>query len=384
MNEINPWAVLLLGVILGAFLAWRLTGTATGRLSKEARQSQSLSFDSPEMLEMLASSAIVLSPSNTALRATPGAQVLGLLENRRLVHAPLQKLVDAARSSQNIESIEAELSTGLRANTVFVSARARNIGDGNVLLLVDDRTEARRLDETRRDFVANISHELKTPIGAISLLSEAIADASGDPVMIEKFTKSLSKEAKRLTGLVKDVIQLSRFQSAEIPKSAELVDLGDVIEEAAERNSFRAERNNVRINALAPRGITVIGDQEMLITAVKNLIENAIIYSDEMDTVGVGIQVNGNVAEISVTDTGLGISEEDQKRIFERFYRVDPSRSRQTGGTGLGLSIVKHVALSHNGEVSVFSKPGVGSTFTLRLPLADTKIVVNDSDRSGE
>jgi two-component system sensor histidine kinase SenX3 len=275
-----------------------------------------------------------------------------------------------------------ELETGLRGNTIFITATATNLGDGNVLLLVDDRTEARRLEETRRDFIANISHELNTPIGAISLLSEAINDATGDPVALDKFTKSIRKEAKRLAALVTDVIQLSRYQSVEIRSNSELVELSGVVEEAVERNSFKADQKNIKVNFLAPEGIEVAGDREMLIVALKNLIENAIIYSDENDAVGVGLKVEKDVAEISVTDNGVGLDAEEQNRIFERFYRVDPSRSRETGGTGLGLSIVKHVALSHNGEVRVFSKPGVGSTFTLRLPLADRNIVVSDADRT--
>jgi two-component system sensor histidine kinase SenX3 len=307
---------------------------------------------------------------------------MGLLRVRSLRHAELLALVDRARESNGIESLDVEIDTGIRGASIFVNARATKLGDSNVLLLVEDRTEARRLDETRRDFIANISHELKTPIGAISLLSEAIKDAEGDPVMLEKFTKSLRKEAKRLASLVNDVIQLSRYQSVEMQSHAEMVDLAAVVEEAVERNAFKAEQKNIEIKFLAPAGITVVGDQEMLIVALKNLIENAIIYSEENDTVGVGLRVNEDVAEIAVTDNGVGLDAEEQNRVFERFYRVDPSRSRETGGTGLGLSIVKHVALSHNGEVRVFSKPGVGSTFTLRLPLADRTIVVSDSDRT--
>lgn len=383
MNDYQSWLGFALGFIVGAIVIGGLVSRVRKTVLEKFEQAQSLSDASTELLEVLAAAAVVVNGSNVAVRATQGGLAMGLLRNRSLIHDDLVELVNRARKSNAIEALDTELTTGLRHATIYVAARATNIGDGNVLLLVDDRTEAKRLDETRRDFIANISHELKTPIGAISLLAEAIADASDDPVALEKFTKSLSKEAKRLAGLVKDTIQLSRFQSAELQTSAELVDLSDVVEEAVERNAFRAERRNVKLNFLAPDGIRVIGDQEMLTVALKNLIENAIIYSEENDTVGVGLRVNGDVAEISVTDSGIGLDADEQKRVFERFYRVDPSRSRQTGGTGLGLSIVKHVALSHNGEVQVFSKPGVGSTFTLRLPLADTKIVVSESDRSG-
>ena len=382
MNDFQGLLQFVLGLGLGGIAVGALVLRFTKRVNEKLRQGQSISDASTELLEVLSSSAVILNPSNVAIRATQGAVAMGILRARSLKHPELSALADRARNSNGIETTDVELSTGLRGASIFVSARATNLGDGNVLLLVEDRTEARRLDETRRDFIANISHELKTPIGAISLLSEAINDAEGDPVMLEKFTKSLRKEAKRLASLVTDVIQLSRYQSVEMQSHVELVDLAAVVEEAVERNAFRADQKNIKINFLAPAGVTVVGDQEMLIVALKNLIENAIIYSEENDAVGVGLRVNEDVAEIAVTDNGVGLDAEEQNRVFERFYRVDPSRSRETGGTGLGLAIVKHVALSHNGEVRVFSKPGVGSTFTLRLPLADRNIVVSDSDRT--
>lgn len=382
MDNLQIWLWLGIGFALGAVIVGGTVLRVRQSVLDKFEQAQSLSDASAELLEVLSAAAVVLNPANVAVRATAGALAMGLLRNRELLHPELGNLVDQARQSGAIEALDTEIKTGLRNNSVFVAARATNIGDGNVLLLVEDRTEAKRLDETRRDFIANISHELKTPIGAISLLAEAIADASDDPETVKKFSKNLGKESKRLSNLVKDVIQLSRFQSAEIVTNAELVDLSTVISEAVERNSFRAERKNIKVRFLAPEGTEVIGDHEMLVVAVKNLIENAIIYSDEGETIGVGLKVGDGVAEISVSDTGIGIQQEDQKRIFERFYRVDPSRSRQTGGTGLGLSIVKHVALGHKGEVRVFSKPGVGSTFTLRIPLADTKIVVSETDRT--
>lgn len=382
MNDFQSFWLFLLGASFGGVVAGVIVSRIRKRGKEKNLQGQSMSDASAELLEVLSASAVVLNPSNVAVRATQAAMVMGLLRVRSLRHPELLALVERARESNGIESADVELSTGLRGANIFVNARATNLGDSNVLLLVEDRTEARRLDETRRDFIANISHELKTPIGAISLLSEAIKDAEGDPVMLEKFTKSLRKEAKRLAALVNDVIQLSRYQSVEMQSHVEMVDLAAVVEEAVERNSFKAEQKNIKINFLAPSGITVVGDQEMLIVALKNLIENAVIYSEENDTVGVGLRVNDDVAEIAVTDNGVGLDAEEQNRVFERFYRVDPSRSRETGGTGLGLSIVKHVALSHNGEVRVFSKPGVGSTFTLRLPLADKHIVVNESDRT--
>jgi two-component system sensor histidine kinase SenX3 len=237
------------------------------------------------------------------------------------------------------------------------------------MLLVDDRTESKQLEDTRRDFVANVSHELKTPIGAIGLLAEAIQGATDDSEMVKKFAESLQKESQRLANLVQELIQLSKVQGARVGENSTEVDLAAVITDAVDRNLLIAEQRNIRVVSSAEPGTVVMGDYEMLVTAVRNLIENAIVYSNPASQVGIGLKVVEGVAEIAVTDSGLGISESDQKRIFERFYRVDPSRSRETGGTGLGLSIVKHVSANHGGEVRLFSQPGVGSTFTLRLPI---------------
>jgi two-component system sensor histidine kinase SenX3 len=247
-------------------------------------------------------------------------------------------------------------------------ARAIALSDSNVLLLVEDNTESKRLDDTRRDFITNISHELKTPIGAISLLAEALVDASDDPVAVQKFSKSLRKESKRLSNLIKDVVQLSRIQSAEVVANAEVVDLSTVVMEALDRNSYRAESRNVKITYDAPEGVEVIGDPEMLTVAVKNLIENAILYSDEGAPVGVGLRQVDDVAEIVVTDSGLGIPQEDQARIFERFYRADNSRNRETGGSGLGLAIVKGLIEKHGGTIKASETKGGGATLSVRLP----------------
>lgn len=381
MNNTDAWLIFALGFGLGAVIVGGSVLRIRRNVLEKFEQAQSLSDGAAELLEVLSAAALVLNPANLAVRATQGALAFGLLQNRTLTSNDLVELVNKTRESNTIEALDTELTIGLSKDKVYITARAANIGDGNVLLIVDDRTEAKRLDDTRRDFIANISHELKTPIGAISLLAEALADAADDPDAVAKFSKSLGKESKRLSGLIKDVIQLSRIQSAEVVTNAEIVDLSTVVMEAVDRNSYRAENRGLKISYDAPEGIEVVGDPEMLTVAVKNLIENAIIYSDEGASVGVGLRSVDNVAEITVTDSGIGIANAEQGRIFERFYRVDPSRSRKTGGTGLGLAIVKHVALSHNGEVKLFSKTGVGSTFTLRIPRADKNIVVSESER---
>jgi len=322
-----------------------------------------------QVVDVLATAGVVLDKYNAVVRASPGAIQFGLVQNRRLIHGALVQLADQARASSGAVQLDTFLETGLRRERVWVEARAAKFGDDYVMLLVEDRTESKKLEETRRDFVANVSHELKTPVGAIGLLAEAIQGATDDPAMVKKFAESMQKESQRLANLVQELIQLSQVQGAKVGENSTEVDLATVISDAVDRNSLVSEQRNIKIATSAERGITILGDQEMLATAIRNLIENALVYSNEGSQVGVGLKVTDEVAEISVTDSGIGIPESEQDRIFERFYRVDPSRSRDTGGTGLGLSIVKHVAANHGGEVKLFSKVGVGSTFTLRLPL---------------
>lgn len=378
-NTLSLVLIALVSFVGGALIAWALLREV--RRDKQDNDASSQPADSAsDLLDVLASAGILLNGSNTVVRSTKNAQALGLIQSRMLAHDSLIDLVNSARVADGPCEVELELSTGLQSEPVWVSARAVHLAEGNVLLTVEDETEAKRLEETRRDFVANISHELKTPIGAISLLSEALVDAAEDPKMVKKFSTDLIKESKRLANLVQEIIQLSRLQSTDVIKNAQVLDLRNVILEAIERNSVLAERRAIRISADAPAGIFVLGDQEMLTVAVKNLIENAITYSDEGKQVGIGLRKKHGVAAIAVTDNGIGMTPEQQERVFERFYRADASRSRQTGGTGLGLAIVKHVSATHLGDVQVFSKPGVGSTFTLRLPVASVPAEEEDDE----
>jgi two-component system sensor histidine kinase SenX3 len=370
------------GLIVGAGFVLVLTRDYRKKQLEAIEAERAIPEGAVEILDLLTSAGVILNGSNTVVRATNGALALGLVQSRLLIHSELVRLVELVRGTGRNQVIEAELSTGLRGETIWVQARAARMDNNNVMLLVEDRTEAKRLEETRRDFVANISHELKTPIGAIGLLAEALQDATDDPAMVTKFAGNLYKESRRLGSLVQEIIQLSRLQSAELSKTGELVDLEGIVHESVERNQVIAEAKNISLEVDAPSGIVVYGDHEMLTMAVKNLIENAILYSDADSTVGLGLRAVDGVAEIAVTDHGVGIATEDQERIFERFYRVDPSRSRETGGTGLGLAIVKHVAANHRGEIKLFSQVGRGSTFTLRLPLADADI--NSENKDGQ
>lgn len=379
----NFWWIPL-AFVLGMSVMAVLTFFFRQEVVVKTPEAPDISEGAAELLEVLAEAGMVLSAKGTVVKATTSALAMGLIQDRYLQHEALDELVEKARLTNLVEVAEVELVAGfIGAKKLFVKARAVALEAGGVLLIVDDKTEAQRLDETRRDFMANISHELKTPVGAIGLLSEAILDNTGDVELVQKFSEKILKESKRLSALVKDIIQLSRIQAAETILTAELVDLDPVVREAIDRTAFKAERRKVKIEYLSEKGIRVIGDEEMLAVAFKNIIENAIVYSAVGAKVGVSLSKNGSVAEVKVVDSGVGISKEDQKRIFERFYRTDPARSRETGGTGLGLSIVKHVITSHLGEIKLSSKPGIGSTFTLRLPLADKKLVVKKKVSNG-
>jgi two-component system sensor histidine kinase SenX3 len=370
VNSFDVVAIILGGVlalVIGLVIGWFL-----GRQNKSVSESEPDSFPDlvGDVLELMGSVGIVVDGSSKVVGTNSWAESFGLVARGFLVHSELVDLVKRARSGSEIESFEGILRVGLAQEKVSVSAKSKLVEGDYVVLVLEDRTSDIRLDKTRRDFIENISHELKTPIGAIALLSEAIQEAGDDRAAVSKFAASLNKESSRLTFLVQDIIKLSRLQSEEVIADAELIDLNEVVADAIDRNEQLAANRKIRLVSEQAPKLEVFGNKEMLITAVKNLVENAISYSEPGTSVGIGCSAKESIAEITVTDSGAGISPENQERIFERFYRADPSRSRETGGTGLGLSIVKHVAKTHRGEIKLFSQVGVGSTFTLRVPLA--------------
>ncbi|KRV51139.1 histidine kinase [Wenjunlia vitaminophila] len=328
------------------------------------------------VLSVLRSSAVVLDEADTVVKASSAAYALGLVRGGRLAVDRMLQMARETRRDGEIRQIELDLprrGSG-RGEALAVSARVAPLGSRLVLLLVEDLTEARRIEAVRRDFVANVSHELKTPVGALSLLSEAVMDASDDPEAVIRFAGRMQVESTRLTNLVQELIDLSRVQNDHPMQDAEPVAVDDLVNEAVDRCRSQANTKQITMASGPAPGLRVFGNRGQLAAALGNLVENAVNYSPSRTRVGIAgrrITAGGvNLVEISVTDQGIGIPERDRERIFERFYRVDPARSRATGGTGLGLSIVKHVAASHGGEVTVWSAEGQGSTFTLRLPEA--------------
>ena len=241
---------------------------------------------------------------------------------------------------------------------------------GPVALVLEDVTEARRVEAVRRDFVANVGHELKTPVGALALLAEAIEGAADDPEAVQRFAGRIAHEADRLGRLVRELIDLSRLQGGEPLPELVPVEIDTVLAEAVDRTRTAARAKDLEIVVGGQAGLVVRGVESQLATAVTNLLANAVAYSAGSDRIAVAARARSGFAEIAVTDSGIGIPRNDRTRVFERFYRVDQSRASSTGGTGLGLAIVKHVASNHGGSVTVWSEEGLGSTFTLRVPLA--------------
>lgn len=359
------------GFLLGA-------GSAIAIMTAHRRGQRAVAVVTPtvpegadEVIDSLESAGIVLDASNNVLKASTGALAFGLVWNQALMHPELVALVDKVRRDGEPIARELHLSRGpFGEASIYVFVRVARLGTRFVLVLAEDRTESYRLEEVRRDFVANVSHELKTPIGAVSLLAEALESAAKEPAEVKRFAKRLSIEAERLARISHEIIELSRLQASDVLHEAVVVDVDSVIAQALDRNRVAAEKHGISLVSGGDAGAEVFGDTDLLVTAVHNLIANAIQYSPDNSRVGVGVSHADGVVEIAVTDQGVGIPEAERDRVFERFFRVDAARSRNTGGTGLGLAIVKHVVQNHGGDVRVWSHTGSGSTFTIRLPEA--------------
>jgi two-component system, OmpR family, sensor histidine kinase SenX3 len=365
---------LLLGV-LAAVLLRRRAPSPAGLRGSNGLAPESVPHVPPssvDVIDALPVAVAVCDADDDVVLANRSAVDLGVVRGRRLLVGELRALVRDTRRDGAAHEVELELSGGRLARLPeAVRARLAPVGRaGHVALLVEDVTESRRVEAVRRDFVANVSHELKTPVGAMGLLAEALEGAAADPVAVRRFAGRVQVESERLARLVQELIDLSRLQGADPLPEQQLVHLDRVVAEAVDRSRTLAAAAGIELVRGGARGLTVRGSESQLVTAVGNLLENAVHYSPAGTRVAVATRKGDDVVEVSVTDQGIGIADKDLERVFERFYRADPARSRATGGTGLGLAIVKHVATNHGGEVTVWSVEGSGSTFTLRLPPA--------------
>ncbi len=374
----DPVIAGLLGAVTGlslgavAFFATRLAWRAPESRRPVVRSSASeLTPGIADVLAVLRSSAVVVADDDSVVKASPAAYAYGIVARSDLTHPELRELARQVRRDGVIRESELELARGpLGPGRLVVRARVAPLTSGLLLLLVEDRTQADRVEQVRRDFVANVSHELKTPVGGISLLAEAMLDASDDPEAVRRFAARMQVESSRLGRLVQEIVDLSRLQVADTLQPPRRVVIDAVVAEAVDRCRVVAAAKGITVDVSDDRLAVVYGDADLLMTAVRNLVDNAVAYSGNGTRVSVTTSRHHGIVEVAVTDEGVGIPEDEQARVFERFYRVDPARSRTTGGTGLGLAIVKHVCANHGGEATVWSRTGQGSTFTMRLPEA--------------
>lgn len=381
----------VVGLVLGGLLTWLILHA----VERSRHPIDTLATDievmvvTPELKRALAQvggAAAVIGPHDEVLHSTVSARSMNIVRGSRIIEETVLEIVRESRqrSTELCRDIDVPgTATGRTAQHLTVRVGPLD-AHGNIVLVVDDRAPLLRVEQTRRDFVANVSHELKTPIGAIAILSEAVEGAADDPEAVRHFAGRLNKETARVSEMVSQIINLSRLQSDQPMMTPQQVDVCHVLADAVERNRELADSREVNLVVKAEPDLEIQGDPAQLIDAVSNLIHNAIVYSNPRARVAVSSRlvhdVDGDRADIAVADNGIGITDEDQRRIFERFYRVDYARSRDNGGTGLGLSLVKHIAQAHGGSVDVWSKVGQGSTFTLSIPLPSLEFDDGDPD----
>lgn len=357
-----------LGIAIGAGVSVLIVAALRARSYAAHQASSELPDGLRDVLAAMDDAACAVDSSALVLAASSASSRFGIVADATLENAELRQLVRSVREGGSERATLRLARGGRNLDPRLVSARASWIAPRLALLIIRDVTEQERLEQMRTDFVANTSHELKTPVGAVSLLAEAIESAADDPDQVRAFATRIQAEAARLGRLTGRIMSLSRLQSADGLGEFGSVAIDEVIANSVESHAVQASSAGVELARGGDRGAWVQGDAQILVEAVGNLIANAIVYSPRGSRVGVGVRVEGGVVEISVSDQGIGIDEADRDRIFERFYRADEARSRRTGGTGLGLSIVKHATQRHGGEVRLWSRPGRGSTFTMRLP----------------
>lgn len=371
------------GIVIGGAISAIIVAALRARHRAQAGTSLQVPDGVREVLGGMDDAAVVVDASATVLAASAAAAPFELAEGRLVPSDELRALARRVRAADDPESVSEtmRLRRGVPpAEPRLVSVRATRISPRLTLLVLRDITEAERIERMRRDFVANTSHELKTPVASVTLLAEAIESAADDAPQVRAFAARLSAEAGRLGALTSRIMNLSRLQASDGFTVGDVA-VDEVVAAAIDAHAIQAAAAGVELVRRGGRGMYVTGDVQVLTEAVGNLIANAIAYSPQGGSVGVGVKAADRVVEIAVTDRGIGIAEADQQRIFERFYRADPARARRTGGSGLGLSIVKHAVQRHGGEVTLWSRPGRGSTFTIRLPQSEPPEHARAADR---
>lgn len=325
--------------------------------------------DLEAVLRALRTPSFWVSPDGEVVWAHPAVEAIRVVWRGGVRIPEVSRMVDLAKQSEQV--VQRDLTVrrpGRRQTGIRLRVRVAPLPSGAALVLVEDVSETERLDHARRDFVANVSHELKTPVGALSLLAEAVIQGRDDPAAVEHFASRMVAETRRLTTLINDLMDLSRLEGIEPLSPMEPVVVDAIVMQACDDARQLAQAKGIRFLRGGVPGLRVLGVGPQIQTALRNLIVNAINYSPHDTKVAVTTGTSDGWVTIAVTDQGIGIPPTELDRVFERFYRVDPARSRDTGGTGLGLAIVKHVCANHGGQIDVWSRVGEGSTFTMRLP----------------
>jgi two-component system, OmpR family, sensor histidine kinase SenX3 len=382
--------VALLALAIGAVVGMRLVPKVTEHRQRRAVEESGITV-SQMLAHIVAQSPVgivVVDTYRDVVYTNDRARELGLVRDRLLDD---RAWLAAQRTLTTGDDVEVDLSPRRRAQPgrsgLSVRGHVRLLTEEDrrfAVVYVDDQSEHARMEATRRDFVANVSHELKTPVGAMGVLAEALLASADDPDTVRRFADKMVIESKRLADMVGELIELSRLQGAEPLPDLEAVDVDTVVAEALSRYKVAADNADIAVTTDAATGYKVLGDQPLLVTALANLVSNAIAYSPNGSPVSISRRRRGDNVEIAVTDRGIGIAPADQERVFERFFRVDKARSRATGGTGLGLAIVKHVAANHNGSIRLWSQPGTGSTFTLSIPAYPDRVSESDEREEPE
>lgn len=374
------------GAAVATFLAFFLSKRSTRKLNNAIKSESLVTAKVPEdqlerfmdALDLLPIGIVIVDlKQNRRVRNNAAAAMTGV----RYVDILVDQAVDAMIDEIKVAKSGKRILEAVAGTTRYFKISGQSMDDERGIVTVEDITEKSRIDTVQTDFVANLSHELKTPIGAVAALADSLNGETQTEV-VWRLAERIVTESHRMSRIVDDLLDLSRVEFGGTEEWTD-IDLAAVLVEVVSTNQYAAKRQGLGLSLTGSSELLVRGDRSQLVSVFSNLVDNAIKYSEIGGVVNVNSTVKDDEIVLSVTDHGIGIAERDQKRIFERFYRVDKARSRATGGTGLGLSIVRHIVLEHGGAIDVRSEEGVGSTFTVRLPRVVVKTKELEKNQMG-
>ena len=364
------------GAAIATLLAFFLSKRSTRKLNNAIKSESLVTAKAPEdqlerfmdALDLLPIGIVIVDLKlNRRVRNNAAAAMTGV----RYVDILVDQAVDAMIDEIKVAKSGNRILEAVAGTTRYFKISGQAMDDQRGIVTVEDITEKSRIDTVQTDFVANLSHELKTPIGAVAALADSL-NGETETEVVWRLAERIVTESHRMSRIVDDLLDLSRVEFGGTEEWTD-IDLATVLVEVVGTNQHAAKRQGLGLSLTGSAELLVRGDRSQLVSVFSNLVDNAIKYSEIAGVVNVSSTIKGDEIMVSVTDHGIGIAERDQKRIFERFYRVDKARSRATGGTGLGLSIVRHIVLEHGGAIDIRSEEGVGSTFTVRLPQVAVK-----------